>query len=106
MPNKTDDLRIREITALVPPVDLIGEHPRSDAVTATVADARATMHDILHGSDDRLIVVIGPCSIHDPIAARDYAERLMAERRRLATRWKSSCGSISRSRARRSAGRA
>jgi 3-deoxy-7-phosphoheptulonate synthase len=83
VPNKTDDLRIREITALVPPVDLIGEHPRSDAVTATVADARATMHDILHGNDDRLIVVIGPCSIHDPVAARDYAERLMAERRRL-----------------------
>ncbi|MDB5363549.1 MAG: 3-deoxy-7-phosphoheptulonate synthase [Rhodospirillales bacterium] len=83
MPNKTDDLRIREITALISPVDLIAEHPRSDAVTATVAAARTTMHDILHGRDDRLIVVIGPCSIHDPIAARDYARRLMAERTRL-----------------------
>ena len=82
MPNTTDDLRIREITALIPPVDLIAEHPRSDAVTQTVADARATMHEILHGRDDRLIVVIGPCSIHDPIAALDYAKRLMAERSR------------------------
>jgi 3-deoxy-7-phosphoheptulonate synthase len=83
VPNTTDDLRIREITALISPENLIGEHPRSAAVTATVADARSTLHDILHGSDDRLIVVIGPCSIHDPIAARDYAERLMGERRRL-----------------------
>jgi 3-deoxy-7-phosphoheptulonate synthase len=83
VPNTTDDLRIREITALISPENLIAEHPRSAGVTATVADARATLHDILHGSDDRLIVVIGPCSIHDPIAARDYAERLMGERRRL-----------------------
>ena len=83
MPNKTDDLRIREITALISPEDLIRDLPRSVTVTATVAEARATMHDILHGRDDRLIVVIGPCSIHDPVAARDYAERLMGERRRL-----------------------
>jgi len=81
--NKTDDLRIREITALIAPEDLIRELPRSDTVTQTVAEARTTMHDILHGRDDRLIVVIGPCSIHDPIAARDYAERLMRERTRL-----------------------
>ena len=82
MPNTTDDLRIREITALIPPVDLIHEHPRTEAITATVANSRKAAHAILHGTDDRLIVVIGPCSIHDPIAAREYAERLMGERRR------------------------
>ena len=84
MTNTTDDLRIREITALIPPVDLIREHPRTEAITATVAQARRAAHDILHGTDDRLIVVIGPCSIHDPAAARDYAERLLAQRRRFA----------------------
>ena len=82
MPNTTDDLRIREITALIPPVDLIHEHPRTEAITATVANSRKAAHAILHGTDDRLIVVIGPCSIHDPVAAREYAERLMGERRR------------------------
>ena len=84
MPNTTDDLRIREITALIPPVDLIHEHPRTEAITATVANSRKAAHAILHGTDDRLIVVIGPCSIHDPVAAREYAERLMGERRRFA----------------------
>jgi 3-deoxy-7-phosphoheptulonate synthase len=79
----TDDLRIRQITALVPPVDLVAEHPRTDAVTQTVFDARTAAHDILHGADDRLIVVIGPCSIHDPKAALDYAGRLAPERVRL-----------------------
>ena len=83
MLNKTDDVRIREITALIPPVDLIDALPRTDAVTRTVSDARATLHDILQGRDDRLIVVIGPCSIHDPAAALDYARRLMGERNRL-----------------------
>ena len=81
--HNTDDLRIREITALVAPVALIEELPRTETVTETVTKARRAAHDILHGTDDRLIVVIGPCSIHDPIAARDYAERLMGERRRL-----------------------
>ena len=80
----TDDLRIRAITALVPPITLIEEHPRTEAVTATVTEARQALHRILHGADDRLIVVIGPCSIHDPAAAREYAERLAGERARLA----------------------
>ncbi|GGF07531.1 phospho-2-dehydro-3-deoxyheptonate aldolase [Aliidongia dinghuensis] len=83
MPHTTDDLRIREITALVPPVELIAELPRTDAVTETVFQSRAAVHDILAGADDRLVVVIGPCSIHDPVAAREYAGRLLAERWRL-----------------------
>ncbi len=47
-----------------------------------VGDARAAVHDILHGADDRLVVVIGPCSIHDPKAALEYARRLAVERER------------------------
>ncbi|HEX7770412.1 MAG TPA: 3-deoxy-7-phosphoheptulonate synthase [Dokdonella sp.] len=72
----TDDLRIRRIDALVPPAQLIADIPCTEAVSGTVADARRALHRILHGHDDRLAVVIGPCSIHDPAAAMDYARRL------------------------------
>jgi len=72
----TDDLRIRRIDALVPPAQLIAEIPCTDEVSDTVSGARGTVHRILHGHDDRLVVVIGPCSIHDPVAAMDYARRL------------------------------
>jgi 3-deoxy-7-phosphoheptulonate synthase len=80
--NTVDDRRIVEITPLTIPADIIAEIPRNDAVTETVTRTRDTVHRILHGEDDRLIVVIGPCSIHDPIAARDYAARLEEQRRR------------------------
>ncbi|WP_245440518.1 3-deoxy-7-phosphoheptulonate synthase [Neorhizobium sp. T25_13] len=80
--NTVDDRRIVEITPLTIPADIIAEIPRNDAVTGTVTGTRGTVHRILHGEDDRLIVVIGPCSIHDPIAARDYAARLEEQRRR------------------------
>jgi 3-deoxy-7-phosphoheptulonate synthase len=72
----TDDLRIRRIDALVPPAQLIAEIPCTEEVSDTVADARRALHRILHGQDDRLAVVIGPCSIHDPVAAMEYAHRL------------------------------
>ena len=72
----TDDLRIRRIDALVPPAQLITEIPCTEEISATVADARRALHRILHGQDDRLAVVIGPCSIHDPAAAIEYARRL------------------------------
>ena len=84
MLNSTDDLRIVEITALTPPSRIIDEIPRDEAVTATVTGARNAVHNILHGEDDRLIVVIGPCSIHDPAAAFDYAARLKEQRNRFA----------------------
>ncbi len=80
----TDDLRIKEIKELIPPATLIAELSCSERGSATVHDARAAIHDILHGQDDRLIVIIGPCSIHDPKAALDYARRLVAERARYA----------------------
>ncbi len=79
----TDDLRIREIKELSPPAHLIREIPCSDSVAEVVFDARQALHRILHGMEDRMIVVIGPCSIHDPRAALEYAARLKAERERL-----------------------
>jgi 3-deoxy-7-phosphoheptulonate synthase len=79
----TDDLRIREIRPLITPNEVIGEFPADDRVSATVSASRNTLHRIIHGEDDRLAVVIGPCSIHDIEAAREYAERLAAVRHRL-----------------------
>jgi 3-deoxy-7-phosphoheptulonate synthase len=76
----TDDLRIREIKELAPPDRLLQEFPCSDHAAAVVRGTREAVHRILHGMDDRLVVVIGPCSIHDPAAAQEYARRLLAER--------------------------
>jgi len=81
---RTDDLRIREIKELMPPSHLIRELPCTGKAAKTVADSRVAMHRILHGQDDRLIVVIGPCSIHDTKAAMAYAHRLVRERERFA----------------------
>ncbi len=78
----TDDLRIKEIKELIPPANLIQDLPCSEIASRAVHEARLALHRILHGMDDRLIVVIGPCSIHDPKAAIDYAQRLAVERRR------------------------
>jgi 3-deoxy-7-phosphoheptulonate synthase len=77
---KTDDLRIRAIKDVVAPETVIAEHPLTDAAAETTAMARQAVHNILHGKDDRLLVVIGPCSIHDPEAAMEYANRLKAVR--------------------------
>lgn len=76
----TDDLRIKEIKELTTPAQLISEVPLSDAVASTVAACRQSLHKILHGADDRLIVVMGPCSIHDVKAAKEYAKKLKAKR--------------------------
>ncbi|KAF1687247.1 3-deoxy-7-phosphoheptulonate synthase [Pseudoxanthomonas broegbernensis] len=76
MAPNTDDLRIRRIDALAPPAQLIAELPCTEQASQTVADSRRALHRILHGQDDRLAVVIGPCSIHDPGAAMEYAQRL------------------------------
>ena len=73
---QTDDLRIREMTEVIPPAQLHGELPITEKAAETVHDAREAIRKILHGEDDRLLVVTGPCSIHDPEAAREYAQRL------------------------------
>jgi 3-deoxy-7-phosphoheptulonate synthase len=82
----TDDLRISSMRELITPAELVADCPRDDAASATVVAARGALQKILRGEDDRLAVVIGPCSIHDPVAAMEYAQRLLAERHRLADR--------------------
>jgi 3-deoxy-7-phosphoheptulonate synthase len=76
----TDDLRISAIKELTTPIEVMRQHPRTDQATRTVLGARNAFHNILQGSDDRLAVIVGPCSIHDPAAALDYAKRLVALR--------------------------
>ncbi|MCW8829866.1 MAG: 3-deoxy-7-phosphoheptulonate synthase AroG [Gammaproteobacteria bacterium] len=73
---KTDDVRISGIQEVSPPADLHAELPIDDIASETVFHHRTTIHQILHGEDDRLVVIVGPCSIHDVDAAREYAKRL------------------------------
>jgi 3-deoxy-7-phosphoheptulonate synthase len=77
---RTDDLRIREMKELLPPSHLIREFACSDKASEVTANARNALHKILHAEDDRVMVVIGPCSIHDTKAALEYAEKLAAAR--------------------------
>jgi len=79
--SQTDDERIKDITVLPPPEHLIRFFPiQGTAVEKLITDTRHAIHDIMAGKDDRLLVVIGPCSIHDPAAALDYARRLKEQR--------------------------
>ncbi|MBN7796236.1 3-deoxy-7-phosphoheptulonate synthase [Parahaliea mediterranea] len=78
MTTNTDDLRIRKINELISPETLIADIAVSEAAAETVQQARRAIHNILAGEDDRLLAVVGPCSIHDPDAARDYGRRLKA----------------------------
>jgi 3-deoxy-7-phosphoheptulonate synthase len=75
----TDDVRIREIKELVPPAHVFREYPVSNRAAQTTYSARQAIHRVLHGADDRLLVVIGPCSIHDYDLAMDYANKLARE---------------------------
>jgi 3-deoxy-7-phosphoheptulonate synthase len=78
-----DDVRIKEIKELVPPAHVLREFPATPEAAETAFEARQAIHRILYGADDRLLVVIGPCSIHDYTAAMDYAKRLKTEASRL-----------------------
>ena len=78
---RTDDLRIREMKELIPPSHLIREFACSDKASETAANSRHALHRILHAQDDRVMVVIGPCSIHDTKAAMEYAEKLAKARK-------------------------
>lgn len=82
MLRRTDDLRIRDVRPLIPPAILIEEIPVSDRASNVVSDARGAISGIIAGEDPRLVVVVGPCSIHDTKAAFEYAGRLkdLAER--------------------------
>lgn len=76
MKYNTDDLRIVETKELVSPARLIERFPITEVVSETVHDARQAIHRILNGGDDRLLVIVGPCSIHDVKAALEYATQL------------------------------
>ena len=79
--SQTDDERIKDITVLPPPEHLIRFFPiRGTPVETLITQTRKSIHNIMAGKDDRLLVVIGPCSIHDPAAALDYARRLQSVR--------------------------
>jgi len=78
-----DDTRIREIMELTPPAHLLREFPVSERAAKTTFESRQSIHRVLHGADDRLLVIVGPCSIHDYDAAIDYATRLAALKREL-----------------------
>ena len=86
MLSATDDLRINEIRELSTPQEVMREIPRTLTATRVVMAARNAINAILNGTDDRLLVVVGPCSVHDPVAAVDYAAHLAALRERLADR--------------------
>ena len=83
--SQTDDQRIKDITVLPPPEHLIRFFPiQGTPVEALISDTRRRIHDIMAGNDDRLLVVIGPCSIHDPAAALEYARQLKVQREKYA----------------------
>ena len=83
--SRTDDERIKDITVLPPPEHLIRFFPiRGTAAETLITETRRNIHNIMAGTDDRLLVVIGPCSIHDPAAALDYARQLKAQRTKYA----------------------
>lgn len=76
MQHQTDDVRIKEIKELLPPVAVLEKFPATEAASQTVFESRQAIHRILADEDPRLLVVIGPCSIHDPVAALEYGKRL------------------------------
>src|SRR5687768_13905359 len=85
MQYRTDDTRIREIKELTPPAHLLREFSLTQKAAKVVYDARQAIHRILHGADDRLLVILGPCSIHDVKAAKEYAGKLREVNDRLSS---------------------
>jgi 3-deoxy-7-phosphoheptulonate synthase len=79
----TDDVRVREIKELVTPSQLLVRLKESAVSTQNILQTRAEIHRILHGEDDRLLVIVGPCSIHDTKAGLEYARRLLEIRKKL-----------------------
>ena len=84
MKYQTDDLRIKEIKELLPPARLLADFLITEKAAKTVFETRQAIHRILHGADDRLLVIMGPCSIHDVKAAKEYAARLKEAKERSA----------------------
>jgi 3-deoxy-7-phosphoheptulonate synthase len=84
MLHQTDDVRIERLKPLIPPAILMEELPVTEQISELVARSRQEMSRILNGGDDRLLVVVGPCSIHDPEAGLEYAQRLKEQADRYA----------------------
>jgi len=80
----TDDVRIIQVKELVKPSILLDKLKESEQSTQNILATRKAVHNILHGEDDRLLVIVGPCSIHDPKAGLEYAQRLLEVRKHLA----------------------
>ena len=80
--HKTDDVKIREVKELLPPIAHLNELPISDAAADLVHQTRQEIADLVHGRDKRLLLIIGPCSIHDPEAALEYARKLLPLRKK------------------------
>jgi 3-deoxy-7-phosphoheptulonate synthase len=74
---KNDDVRINKIKELLPPIAILERFPATENASRTVFNARENIHNILRKKDDRLLVVVGPCSIHDPVAALEYGKQLV-----------------------------
>lgn len=83
MAHQTDDLRISGIKDVLPPAQLLQDLPVNASGAAVVSRNRQAIQNILNRQDDRLLIIVGPCSVHDPAAARDYATRLLEVRNRL-----------------------
>ncbi|MCR9985645.1 3-deoxy-7-phosphoheptulonate synthase AroG [Vibrio antiquarius] len=73
---QTDDVRINRVKELLPPVAVLEKFPATETASSTTFDCRNAIHNILEGKDDRLLVIVGPCSIHDPAAAVEYGKKL------------------------------
>ncbi|HDI6000521.1 TPA: 3-deoxy-7-phosphoheptulonate synthase AroH, partial [Escherichia coli] len=84
--NRTDELRTARIESLVTPAELALRYPVTPGVAAHVTDSRRRIEKILNGEDKRLLVIIGPCSIHDLTAAMEYATRLQSLRNQYQSR--------------------
>ena len=83
MTQDTTNLRVLSFEPLAPPAALVAAQPLSEAAATTVRKARLELREALAGRDRRLVVITGPCSIHDPAAALEYAQRLKAVRERV-----------------------
>lgn len=81
-PRQTDDVRIKAVAELLPPIAHLYELPISEQAAELVHQTRQEIADLVHGKDNRLLVIIGPCSIHDTKAALEYAERLLPLRKK------------------------
>ena len=102
---QTDDVRIDKLKPLLPPAILMEELPVSERASTIVALARQAVARVLRGEDDRLVVVVGPCSVHDLEAAEEYATKLKVLAQEVDKDLTSSCASILKSRVLPSAGR-